>query len=102
AIARWLRRRRRDFDLVMFHSYSGWLATAFAGGHPRSLVIFHGVEPLYHRELRQEAAVDGRGLSWRYRVLQELVMPVMLRIGCRTATGGACLNPAGGGFLRGG
>jgi glycosyltransferase involved in cell wall biosynthesis len=99
AIARWLRQRRDRFDLVMFHSYSGWLATALARGQPRSLVMFHGVEPLYHRELREEARMSGAGLSWRYRLLQELVMPVMLRIGCRTATGVACLNRAEADYL---
>ena len=92
AIARWLHRRRDDFDLVMFHSYAGWLATAITRGRPRSLVMFHGVEPLYHRELREESARDGRGLSWRYRLLQEFIMPVMLRIACRSATSVACLN----------
>jgi glycosyltransferase involved in cell wall biosynthesis len=91
-VARWLFRRRDDFDLVMFHSYAGWLASALARGRPRSLVMFHGVEPLYHRELRQQAALDGVGLSWRYRGLQELVMPIMLRTACRTATGVVCLN----------
>jgi len=97
-IARWIFRRRDDFDLVMFHSYSGWIASALARGRPRSLVMFHGVEPLYHRELRQEAALDG-GLSWRYRALQELVMPVMLRTACRAATGVACLNCAEAEYL---
>lgn len=92
AIAWWLYRRRGDFDLVMFHSYSGWLATWLAGGRPRSLVMFHGIEPLYHRELREEAATSGRPLSWRYRALQEVIMPAMLKIGCRTATAVACLN----------
>lgn len=91
-VTQWLFRRRDDFDLVMFHSYSGWMASALARGKPRSLVMFHGVEPLYHRELRQEAALDGVGLSWRYRALQEVAMPVMLRTACRTATGVACLN----------
>jgi len=99
-IARWIFRRRGDFDLVMFHSYSGWIASALARGRPRSLVMFHGVEPLYHRELRQEAALDG-GLSWRYRALQELVMPVMLRTACRTATSVACLNGAEAAYLAG-
>lgn len=99
AIARWLRERRDRFDLLMFHSYSGWLATALARGRPRSLVMFHGVEPLYHRELREEAKMSGGGLSWRYRLLQELVMPVMLRIACRTATGVACLNRAEADYL---
>jgi glycosyltransferase involved in cell wall biosynthesis len=78
----------------MFHSYSGWLATTITRGQPRSLVMFHGVEPLYHCELREETARDGRELSWRYRLLQEMVMPVMLRIACRSATGVACLNRA--------
>jgi glycosyltransferase involved in cell wall biosynthesis len=99
AIARWLHRRRDDFDLVMFHSYSGWLATTIARGRPRSLVMFHGVEPLYHRELREESARDGQGLSWRYRLLQEVMMPVMLRIACRTATSVACLNQAESDYL---
>lgn len=99
AIARWLRRRRDEFDLVMFHSYSGWLATALSPGQPRTLVMFHGLEPLYHRELRQQAAIEGGGLSWRYRLLQELLMPLMLRVGCRTATGVACLNRAEADYL---
>jgi glycosyltransferase involved in cell wall biosynthesis len=98
-VARWLFRRRADFDLVMFHSYSGWLASALARGRPRSLVMFHGVEPLYHRELRQEAALEGVRLSRRYRALQELVMPAMLRTACRTATGVACLNQGEADYL---
>ena len=99
AVASWLRRRRRDFDFVMFHSYAGWIATALARGRPRSLVMFHGVEPLYHRELREEAMVEGRPLSWRYRALQEILMPLMLRIACRTADGVTCLNGAEAEFL---
>jgi glycosyltransferase involved in cell wall biosynthesis len=94
AVARWLHRRRDDFDLVMFHSYSGWLATSFVHRRPRSLVMFHGVESLYHRELREEALRTGGGLSWRYRLLQEVLMPVMLKVACRTASGVACLNQA--------
>jgi len=99
AVARWMHRRRDDFDLVTFHSYSGWLATSFAHRRPRSLVMFHGVESLYHRELREEAARNGRGLSWRYRLLQEVLMPVMLKVACRTASGVACLNQAEAKYL---
>lgn len=99
AIARWLHRRRDDFDLVMFHSYAGWLATSFAHGQPRSLVMFHGVESLYHRELREETAQNGGGLSWRYRLLQEALMPMMLRIACRTASGVTCFNQAEATYL---
>jgi glycosyltransferase involved in cell wall biosynthesis len=100
AVASWMHRRRRDFDLVMFHSYAGWLATALGRGRrPRWFVMFHGMEPLYHRELREEAIADGHPLSWRYRLLQEGLMPVMLRIACRTADGVACLNRAEAHFL---
>jgi glycosyltransferase involved in cell wall biosynthesis len=99
-IAWWMHRRRRDFDLVMFHSYAGWLATALGRGRrPRSFVMFHGVETLYHRELREEAAADGHPLSWRYRLLQERLMPFMLRIACRTADDVSCLNRAEADFL---
>ena len=100
AIASWMHRRRRDFDVVMFHSYAGWLATALVRGRkPRSFVMFHGLEPLYHRERREEAIVDGHPLSWRYRLLQEGLMPFMLRIACRSADDVACLNRAEAEFL---
>jgi len=99
AIAWWMRRRRGDFDLVMFHSYAGWLATALGRGRPRSFVMFHGVETLYHRELREEAAAGGHPLSWRYRLLQEGLMPFLLRIACRTADEVSCLNRAEADFL---
>ncbi len=99
AVAWWMHRRRGDFDLVMFHSYAGWLATALGRGRPRSFVMFHGVETLYHRELREEAAADGHPLSWRYRLLQEGLMPFILRIACRTADEVSCLNRAEADFL---
>ena len=75
AIAAWLHPRRNEFDLVMFHSYSGWLASAIDRGRPRAMVMFHGVEPMYHDELRKETALNNGHLSWRYRFLQE--------VGCR-------------------
>ena len=100
AIASWLFARRDEFDLVLFHSYAGWLATALTRGRPPALVMFHGVEPLYHRELRAEMERSGGKLSLRYRALQELVMPVFLRIACRTAAQVACLNRAESEYLK--
>ena len=100
AIASWLAARRKQFDLVMFHSYSGWLATAITRGRPRALVMFHGVEPMYHRELRGEMERSGSRLSWRYRALQEVLMPVFLRVACRTAADVACLNRAEAEYLK--
>jgi glycosyltransferase involved in cell wall biosynthesis len=98
AVASWLNRRRQDFDLVMFHSYAGWLATWLRRA-PRSLVMFHGIEPLYYRELTKEAAANGQALSWRYRVLQAWLMPFMLSNACRTAGAVVCLNRAEAEFL---
>lgn len=94
AIASWLFARRDEFDLVLFHSYAGWLATVLTRGRPPAVVMFHGVEPLYHRELRAEMERSGNKVSLRYRALQELAMPVFLRIACRTAAHVACLNRA--------
>jgi len=99
AIASWLRAHRNDFDLAMFHSYSGWLASAIDRGRPRALVMFHGVEPMYHDELRRETELNGGRLSRRYRFLQETVMPLFLRVACRTASVVACLNKSEAAFL---
>ena len=78
-VRRWMRQHAVDCDLVVFQSYSGWLAVSTAAAHAVPTVIaFHGLEPLYHQALREEAKQSG-GLSWRYRLLQERVMPFMLR-----------------------
>lgn len=100
AIASWLRARRDEFDLVLFHSYAGWLATAVTRGRPPALVMFHGVEPLYHRELRAEMERSRSSLSLRYRALQELLMPLLLTIACRTAADVACLNRSEAEYLK--
>ena len=99
AVASWLRSHRHAFDLVMFHSYSGWLASAIQRGRPRAIVMFHGVEPMYHAELRRETELNGGRLSWRYRFLQETVMPMFLRVACRTAAAVACLNQSEAEYL---
>jgi len=94
AIARWMRRHAAECDLVIFHSYAGWFAeaTAASRGLP-AVVAFHGFEPMYHRELLAEARQSG-GLSWRYRLLQERLMPLFLRTACRGAALVTCLNTA--------
>ena len=91
-VRRWMRQHAVDCDLVVFHSYAGWLgvSTAAARAVP-AVVAFHGLEPLYHQALLEEAEQSG-GLSWRYRWLQERVMPFMLRAACQHATRVTCLN----------
>jgi glycosyltransferase involved in cell wall biosynthesis len=92
AVQRWMRQHGLDCDVVVFHSYSGWRAVSIAAAHGVPAVIaFHGLEPLYHQALREESATAG-GLSWRYRLLQEWLMPFMLRAACRNAARVMCLN----------
>ena len=91
-VRRWMRQHAVDCDLVVFQSYSGWLAVSTAAAHAVPTVIaFHGLEPLYHQALREEAKQSG-GLSWHYRLLQERVMPFMLRTACQHASRVTCLN----------
>jgi glycosyltransferase involved in cell wall biosynthesis len=97
AVARWMRRHSSSLDLAVFHSYAGWLAIATGATRAlRAVVAFHGLEPIYHMEL---VAQRGGDLSWRYRVLQERLMPMFLRSACRGANLVTCLNRAEGDFL---
>ena len=90
-VRRWMRQHAVDCDLVVFHSYSGWLAvsTAAAHGYRRSS-RFTG----WSRSITRHCAKTEQtgGLSWRYRLLQEHVMPFMLRTSCQHATRVTCLN----------
>jgi glycosyltransferase involved in cell wall biosynthesis len=90
SVAIWMRRHRTSLDIVVFHSYAGWLAEA-AGATGRATVIvsFHGIEPLYHRAL---LIATSRRLSRRYRFLQERLMPMFLRAACRKASRVTCLS----------
>ena len=90
AVRRWLR-RRGDLDLVMFHSYLGWLAPRPAGG-PRMVTCFHGLEPLYHRALELETSRRGERLSRRYALMYGALMPRMLKRACRRSDLVICLN----------
>lgn len=97
AVAWWMLRHRRSLDIVVFHSYAGWLALATgATGTTAVCVSFHGLEPMFHRELAIEA--PGR-LSRRYRFLQERLMPMFLQTACRNADRVTCLNQAERAFL---
>jgi len=93
AVARWMRANARHADVVVSHSYACWMAAVSGAlGATPMVVAFHGLEPLYHRELREECRRAGRRLSWRYRLLQEQLMPRWLRAVCRRASLVACLN----------
>jgi glycosyltransferase involved in cell wall biosynthesis len=93
-VARWMRRHASECDLVVFHSYAGWRAVSSAAARRVATVIaFHGLEPMYHEEIVKEHAPIG-GLSWRYRWLQERLMPFFLQRACKLATAITCLNSA--------
>lgn len=93
-VARWMRENAARCDLAVFHSYSGWRAVSIARRHKvKTVIAFHGLEPMYHAELATEMSSAG-GLSWRYRLLQEWLMPMFLRRACRYATRITCLNTA--------
>jgi glycosyltransferase involved in cell wall biosynthesis len=93
-VARWMGTHAKNCDLAVFHSYAGWRAVSAARRHNvKTVVAFHGLEPLYHAEIVKEMEAAG-GLSWRYRLLQERLMPMFLRRACRYATLITCLNTA--------
>lgn len=88
-VRRWLQ-RRADLDAVIFHSYTGWLCPRRLAC--RSVIDFHGFEPLYFEAHAAEAARAGRPLSSRYRATYGTLMPFMLRRACRRAALVTCLN----------
>jgi glycosyltransferase involved in cell wall biosynthesis len=93
-VARWMRTHAQHCDLAVFHSYAGWRAVSVARRrNVKTVVAFHGLEPMYHAEIVKEMQPAG-GLSWRYRLLQERLMPMFLRRACRHASRITCLNTA--------
>jgi glycosyltransferase involved in cell wall biosynthesis len=99
AVANCLMGTRRDTNVAIFHSYSGW-ATSLLQKHFRLLadlrtsIIFHGLEPLYYQRLQQEIP-----LSRRYRLLHGKLMMTLLRNSSRAADMLFCLNSEEAAYL---
>ncbi len=98
-VARWLARRRSDYDVVVFHSYAGWAAGLLRRRPFRSVTVFHGLEPLYYRELAVEMRRQGRSLRLPFRVLHGALVPRLIRASCRRSDAAFCLNRAEEQFL---
>ena len=103
AVARRLSRSSPAPELVVCHSHSGW-ATALGRRilrrkRPATVIQFHGLEPLYHRAVAREFTRAGSPLPLRHRLAQATLMPLLLRIACRSADRVWCLNEAEAAFL---
>ena len=74
--------RRRDAEVILFHSYCGWVFSLFKRRR-KMITSFHGLEPFYYDELRTVERAAGRDLSLRFRVMFGWIMPRLLRLTCR-------------------
>ncbi len=97
AVARRLLAEADRFDLVLFHSFSGWLALLARPHQPRlaplTLVTqFHGLEPLYLEATAREAERLGRPFSLPFRLFQGPVMDALLALAGRRSDRVLCLN----------
>lgn len=91
AAAIWLWRRRRQYDVVIFHSYAGWLFNLLPSGLP-AITQFHGLEPIFYAALSEEHRVRGRRLSRPFRLVYGWFLPRVLRASCRRSRLVTCLN----------
>ena len=103
-VAAWLFRSGHDFDLIKFHSYSGWLVSLFRPlvemwQKTRIVTEFHGLEPLFFAAMEKEMRRDEQRLTWRYRLINSWFMNAMLRTACRRSDRALCLNSLEAKFL---
>ncbi len=99
AVWRWLRRNGRAFDVAIGHSYVGWLTSFWRGRPFRMVTAFHGLEPLFYRELAIDMRREGRPLRWPFRGLHGWLVPQMCRASCRRSDAVFCLNRAEAAYL---
>jgi glycosyltransferase involved in cell wall biosynthesis len=98
AVAWRLWRRRGQFDVALFHSYSGWVAH-LVGVAPPAITAFHGLEPIDLRDTAIAHRAQGRRLSWRYRLVHGWFMNRVLQFSCRRSARVTCLNSEESTFL---
>jgi len=91
--------RLSRYDVVAFHSHSGWAFFLFRWWlDPRrqitAVTTFHGLEPLYHDAEERELGRSGRAYSVRFRLLHRVVLQRLLAACCRRSSAALCLNRA--------
>lgn len=96
-LAHWLLERGCDYDVIKFHSYSGWLIALLrplirSWRTLRIITEFHGLQPLYFAATEQESQLSGHRLSLRYRVVNGWFTRKILRTACSRADWVLCLN----------
>lgn len=91
AAAAWLWRRRRDYDVALFHSYAGWIFNLLPSSLP-TVTNFHGLEPLFYSVMEAESRARGRQLSLPIRLAYGWMLPRLLRGSCRRSSLVSCLN----------
>ena len=98
-----LGRQRRNYDLLLFHSYAGWLVhlvqTVWPRNRVRTITALHGLEPLYYRELKEEGRRIGRPLSARFRLVHGALVPWLTRWSCYRSDRVTCLNSREAAYL---
>lgn len=97
ALAAWLFRRAKTYDVTTFHSYAGWVVLGLSRllrrfARLRTVIQFHGLEPIYFARLNEESNRNQQPLSWRYRLISGNLMLKLLRRACRRADMVLCLN----------
>jgi glycosyltransferase involved in cell wall biosynthesis len=95
----WLRQHGSRFDLVVFHSYAGWVASFWPRRPFRMVTAFHGLEPLFYRELAAEMRRLGRPLRAPFRLVHGWFVPRVLKASCRRSEAVFCLNRAEAQYL---
>ena len=98
AAAWWLWRRRRQYDVALFHSYAGWVFNLLPR-RPPTITAFHGLEPLAYEAIDADHRTRGRRLTLRYRLVHGWLMRRLLRSSCRRSVGVLCLNLDEGRYL---
>jgi glycosyltransferase involved in cell wall biosynthesis len=98
AVAWRLWQRRGQYDVALFHSYSGWVAH-LAGVAPRAITAFHGLEPVHLRDIERALRAHGFRISRRFRLVHGWFMDRVLRFSCRRSARVTCLNNEEHAFL---
>ncbi len=84
---------RKNVATAIFHSHAGWAFHLLRRWSKRlrqihTITQFHGLEPLFFEQLE----IDGRKLSFRFRLMQGIIAKRLIRASCRRSDQVHCLN----------